>query len=243
MAYLKILLIRHAQSLGNVAGQMEGQSSTALSKRGQAQAQQLKTYLLTQDWPTHIYSSPLLRALQTIKPLITALHQHKHDFRSQQTKALQELHQGIFQGLTWAQAQSQYPDVCAKLLSSLTWQPVPDAESLADARARARSWIKYLLDKHRPGDVIWLVSHEGFLQQLISVVMGCDRTWKIPVPHTALFEFWLASMQYQNQWQQLEGDRFNPEFWQLKRFNDCSHLSRLYHHSASDNAPNSAQTS
>ncbi len=236
MAYLKILFIRHAQSLGNVQGQMEGQYSTALSELGHTQAQQLKAYLTTQDLPTHIYVSSLLRANQTIQPLVTSLQQHNHPFRSQQTDALRELHQGIFQGLTWAEAQSKYPDVCAKLLSSVTWQPVPEAESLVDARARARSWMKHILDKHPPGDVIWAVSHEGFLQQLISVMMGCDRTWRIPIPHTALFEFWLASTQYQNQWQSLQGDRFNPEFWVLKRFNDCSHLTHSDNHTTPDNA-------
>lgn len=239
MAPLKILLIRHAQSLGNVQGQMEGQCSTALSRLGQAQAQQLKAYLMTQDLPTHIYISSLLRASQTIQPLVTSLQQRKHPFRNQQTNALRELHQGIFQGLTWAEAQSKYPDVCEKLLSSMTWQPVPEAESLVDARARARSWMKHILDKHSPGDVIWAVSHEGFLQQLVSVIMGCDRTWRIPIPHTALFEFWLASTQYQNQWQSLQGDRFNPEFWLLKRFNDCSHLRHSPNHATPDNTKTS----
>ncbi len=243
MAHLKILLIRHAQSVGNRQGQMEGQRSTALSKLGHAQAQQLTTYLLTQNLPTHIYSSPLLRARQTIQPAIAALQQSSHRFHSQPTTALQELHQGIFQGLTWAEAQSKYPKICTQLLSSLTWQLVPQAESLVDARARARSWMKHILSQHKPGDVVWAVSHEGFLQQLISVIMGCDRTWKISIPQTALFEFWLASTQYQNQWQQLKDDRFNPEFWLLKRFNDCSHLTADPNHSAPDNSPDNAPTS
>ena len=239
MVHLKILLIRHAQSLGNAQGQMEGQRSTALSELGHTQAQQLKAYLMTQELPTHLYVSSLLRAQQTIQPLITSLQQRKHPFRIQQTNALRELHQGIFQGLTWTEAQLKHPGICAKLLSSMAWQPVPEAESLVDARARARLWLKHVLDKHSPGDVIWAVSHEGFLQQLISVVMGCDRTWRIPIPHTALFEFWLASTQYQNQWQSLQGDRFNPEFWLLKRFNDCAHLT----HSLGHTAPDSAKTS
>lgn len=224
MAHLKILLIRHAQSVGNCQGRMEGQSSTGLSAQGHSQAQQLKRYLLTQDLPTHVYTSPLLRASQTIQPLLRALQQKAHPFCSQQTKALQELHQGIFQGLTWQEAQSKYPDVCTQLLSSLIWQPVPQAESLAAARARAQLWMKYVLDKHQPGDTVWAISHEGFLQQLVAVMMGCDRTWKIPIAHTAIFEFWLASTQHQNQWKQLKDDRFNPEFWLIKRFNDCSHL-------------------
>ncbi len=234
MAYLKLLLIRHAQSLGNLQGQMEGQNSTELSAEGHRQAQQLSHRLAQSELPTHIYSSPLLRASQTTHHLTSELQRLGHPSYSRQTSALQEMHQGVFQGLTWTQAQLQYPEICAQLLSSLIWQPVPQAESLVAARDRARSWVKHILSQHHTGDVIWAVSHEGFLQQLISVVMGCDRTWKIPIAHTAIFEFWLASTLYQNAWhqdawqsqEQTRGnDQFNPECWVLRRFNDYSHLA------------------
>ncbi|MGB3300276.1 MAG: histidine phosphatase family protein [Phormidesmis sp.] len=239
MAYLKLLLIRHAQSLGNLQGQMEGQSSTALSALGQQQAEQLSHSLGQSTLPSHIYSSPLLRASQTTDYLTHGLQHLKHSFKIQKTDALQEMHQGVFQGLTWKQAQYQYPDLCARLLSSLAWQPVPKAESLAAARDRAQLWVNHILSQHRGGDVIWAVSHEGFLQQLIAGVMGCDRTWKIAIAHTAIFEFWLADIphqrldrsqaqsQKQSQKQSLNNNRFNPECWVLRRFNDASHLAHL----------------
>lgn len=230
MAYLKILLIRHAQSIGNVQGLMEGQSSTDLSVEGYAQAARLSEYLVAQDLPTRCYSSSLLRATQTAQVLIERLGRvdasdRPKQIRLEKTEALQELHQGIFQGLTWAQAQASYPDICEQLLSSLSWQPIPQAESLVAARIRAKSWVKHVLKQHQLGDVVWAISHEGFLQQLVAVMMGCDRTWQIRIPHTAVFEFWLASTHHHNQWQQLEGDRFNPEYWILRRFNDCTHLA------------------
>ena len=234
MAYLKLLLIRHAQSLGNLQGQMEGQSSTELSAEGHRQAQQLSGRLAQSELPTHIYTSPLLRASQTTHHLTSELQRLGHPFHSEQISALQEMHQGVFQGLTWAQAQLQYPEVCAQLLSSLTWQPVPQAESLVAARDRARSWVKHILSQHHTGDIVWAISHGGFLQQLISVVMGCDRTWKIPIAHTAIFEFWLVSTPYQNAGHQNAGqsqeetqgnDLFNPEHWVLRHFNDYSHLT------------------
>jgi hypothetical protein len=52
-------------------------------------------------------------------------------------------------------------------------------------------------------------------------MMGCDRTWKISIAHTSIFEFWLC----QSQSPALDGNRFNPEFWRLRRFNDGSHLT------------------
>ncbi len=214
--------MRHAQSLGNCQGRLEGQSSTALSAEGHRQAKRLSQALMTASSPpTHLYSSSLMRATQTAHYLVEALNQRRDRFKYQLDADLQEMHQGIFQGLTWTEAQANYPDICAQLLATLAWQPVPQAESVTAARARSQRWLDRMLSIHHPGDVIWAVSHEGLMQPLISVVMGSDRTWKVPIAHTAIFEFWLAD----TQWQTLSDDRYNPEYWRLHRFNDCTHLS------------------
>ena len=203
--YLQLSLIRHAQSVGNLQQKMEGQSSTELSALGHQQAQKLGQALatsITQHLATQpaltdpnsasydltelslsLYSSPMLRASQTVHHLIQALQAQKREqtayrypirFQNHQSVDLQEMHQGIFQGLTWAQAQAQYPELCDQLLSSRVWQPVPQAESLIEARARAHRWVRHVLNQHQPGEVVWAVSHEGFLQHLIAVIMGCD---------------------------------------------------------------------
>ena len=228
MAYLKILLVRHAQSFGNQGGKMEGQTSTALSQLGQQQAQCLSHRLLTIGHrPSYLYSSPLLRARQTTEAIATALSQDLSQSGQPiacpyycADDALQEMHQGIFQGLTWPQAQAQYPKLCDRLMTDLAWQPVPQAESVSAARSRAHAWINHVLQVHSLGEVVWAVAHEGILQQMIAVLLGCDRTWKFPIAHTAIFEFWLAAKSLET----LTDDRFNPEYWHLHRFNDCAHL-------------------
>lgn len=206
---------------------MEGQSSTALSEKGQQQAQQLGLTLTSSpDLPTHLYSSPLLRAKQTSEAIAAALRPIHHPFIYKETEALKELHPGIFQGLTWPQAEETYPELCEQLMTKLTWQPIPEAETPSAARNRAKSWFKHILNSHVAGDVVWAVSHEGFLQHLISVVMGCDRTWQMRIAHTALFEFWIShpTQIKPNQQASLGEDRFNTEFWIVRRFNDCKHL-------------------
>ena len=239
MSYLKLLLIRHAESVGNVQKKMEGQSSTALSKRGYEQSQQLSEALSSSsDLPTHLYSSPLLRARQTTEAIAHSLTQAGHTFIYKETDALKEIHAGIFQSLTWAQAEAKYPELCAQLMNSMTWQPVPKAETPAMARSRAKAWLKHVLSVHAAGDVVWCVSHEGFLQHLVSVVMGCDRTWQIRMAHTAIFEFWLACPDLPSlpastalpassisQREFLQANYLNNEFWIIRRFNDTQHLS------------------
>lgn len=226
---------------------MEGQQSTPLSHLGQQQALRLSQSLIdpsllapgpspltnplqnpppnplrtTKALPTHLYSSPLLRATQTATALQQTLQTHNHPLSIQHTEDLQEMHPGIFQGLTWAEAIAHYPDLCDRLMTSLEWQPVPQAESLVEARTRAQSWVNQMLSKHAPGDTIWAVSHAGLMLHIIAVIMGCDRTWKVTLPHTTIFEFWLQS----THWQTLGQDRFNPEYWILRRFNDTAHLN------------------
>ncbi len=213
-AYLKLLLIRHAQSLGNAAGMMEGQGSTALSAIGRSQSQRLAAYLGQHyPCPEGLYSSPLQRAIETAQPLASVW-----SCPLGVESSLQEMHQGIFQGLTWAEAQQRYPQLCQRLLSSLDYLPVPGAETQAAAYRRALAWLQVLWQRHGSGGRVVMISHGGFMQQLIRAIMGCDRTWKVAIGHTALFEFWLKQPQSDDL------ARYNPECWQLRCFNSCPHL-------------------
>ncbi|MDA0867269.1 MAG: phosphoglycerate mutase family protein, partial [Cyanobacteria bacterium] len=66
-ASMRILFIRHGESTGNVAGRMAGQSDDGLSPLGCHQSTQLAQWLYTQGWqPSHIYTSSLRRAVETL---------------------------------------------------------------------------------------------------------------------------------------------------------------------------------
>jgi broad specificity phosphatase PhoE len=220
LSYLRLLLIRHAQSAGNEVGRMEGQGSTGLSPLGQWQAHTLGNFLKAQEFaPSHCYSSPLLRATQTAAALVAAWSDQ--GIVVQPVDALQELHQGIFQGLTWAEAVAHYPELCQQLMTHPQYLPVPEAETLVEAQHRVQRWWQQLLVNHQPGDRIWVISHGGLMQYLIAQILGCDRIWQMAIEPTALFEFWLA---------ETDGDathphRLNPEWWKIIRFNTRPHLS------------------
>jgi broad specificity phosphatase PhoE len=121
MAALKLLLVRHGQSQGNGEGRMEGWHSTALTDLGQQQAQRLGQYLAATRWPpTQIYCSPLLRATATLEAMVSGFvgassDSEPADLLPQLATAtvlreeLKENNQGIFNGLTWAEACDRYP--------------------------------------------------------------------------------------------------------------------------------------
>ncbi len=68
MGVTKLYLIRHGQSGGNVDGTFGGHSPTPLSELGKRQAE-ITAKALAQERIDVIYSSDLLRAVQTAEPL------------------------------------------------------------------------------------------------------------------------------------------------------------------------------
>jgi len=227
---------------------MQGHGDFALSKVGEQQAEKLACRLLKGGPPSHVYSSPLKRAAQTtqilmehflVAPLPAAvsdligaeesavdelpdddLRDEPKTIPVQYADELKEFQNGIFQGLTWTEARSRYPQLCRKLEASPDWIQIPEAESLHEARNRAKEFVKRLLEHHRNGDHIWIVTHSWILQHLVSELMGCDRSWRFRSENTAIFEFWVD----QSRWKRTDHSRLNTDLWQVRRFNDSRHL-------------------
>lgn len=250
---LKLLFIRHGESIGNCEKRMAGRSDDRLTATGLEQCRQLGRWLYQQGWqPSHIYSSPLRRAIESVAALITpwswqlpelvpkaakvdtslvghisdqevaAARQATPQFRL--ADQLQEFDMGILTGLTWAEAQQQYPDLCQALVATPNWIPIPDAETPNAGRDRADQFIRQLLDQHSHQDAIWIISHHWIMEHLIASLMGCDRTWQINIPNTGIFEFWLDC----DRWSDAGISSRISDLWQIKHFAACPHLSNNF---------------
>lgn len=245
---LKLLFIRHGESVDNRQQRITGQGESPLTNQGRLQCQQLAQKLHQQNWqPSHVYASPLSRVLASIAELVkpwnwqfspplsgaridnSSLMLEQKTTNYPKTKAppyfaisleLREFDTGILTGLTWLEAQQHYPNLCQALETSLNWVPIPEAETPLAGRDRAARFIQQLLTKHRNGDTVWIVSHHWIMEHLIACLMGCDRTWQLPILNTAVFEFWLD----RDRWSEDGVVRGISDFWQIKRFNDLQHL-------------------
>jgi 2,3-bisphosphoglycerate-dependent phosphoglycerate mutase len=223
MAFLKLLFLRHAESEGNRQGRMLGWAEDDLTETGRSQATALAHRLQAEfEPPTHIYSSPLARAAQTADILVSQMATSE-PIAVQYVEALKELQMGVFTGLTWAEAQIRYPDLCNRLEASLDWLPIPAAETLPESHDRAVQFTQHILTTHRNGDRLWIITHNGILQHLLAAVLGCDRTWRVPANHTALFEFWLDHQR----WSSTGVNRWNSELWKIRHFNCDRHLQNI----------------
>ena len=216
------LMIRHAESVGNREYRIQGRVDYSLSEQGIDQAHALGRFLVEHSpKPTHIYTSSLTRAVHTAEIIRDYWATREDLAQITPLEALQEVENGVLDGLTWAEAQVRQPDLCAALMASTDWIPIPGAESLTACRDRAEAFIQKLIDEHRNQDRIWLVSHGGFLQYLISALLGSDRIWGLAIPPTALFEFELDC----DRWDSKDQNRFNALLWRIRRFNEVPHLS------------------
>ena len=245
---MKLLLIRHGESVGNREARMAGHTADPLTATGHHQVSQLAQWLRQQNWcPTAIYSSPLRRAVETVAGLVTpwgwdaanvlaamidpAISPASLTLTAPSTRhvavhfspALMEFQAGIFTGLTWAEAQAHYPTLCHRLETEPDWLPIPHAETPQQGRDRAQQLIHDLLHRHEPDDALWIISHHWILEHLIAALMGCDRTWQLSIPNTALFEFSLDL----TRWHQATMTRWTSDLWQVRRFGTCPHLSPM----------------
>ena len=83
-----LILIRHGETDWNVAGRYQGQADPTLNNRGLEQAHQLARELRSSPLDV-IYTSPLLRAVQTAKIIMEVL-----DLHLREDSRLMEIHQG-----------------------------------------------------------------------------------------------------------------------------------------------------
>jgi broad specificity phosphatase PhoE len=167
---VEILLVRHAESEGNLRGVMQGQVDYPLSELGRQQAICVADYLQqyhTQK-PDFFLASPLSRAYQTAEIIADKLN-----ISTLPTDPLLvEVSSGIFSGLTWSEALVQYPEICLRFKQLRDWSAVPEGESKQDLWARAKLFLENLSQQYAPQARGVVVTHGGFIRAILGVVAG-----------------------------------------------------------------------
>jgi len=196
-----VILVRHAESEGNVGGMIQGWTDLRLTAVGEAQAQ-LVARRLAGEPVAAVYTSPLYRARETARPIASALG---HGLIEEPD--LRERYYGQAQGLTWTQAAERWP--LGEASYHRDWaMAVPEVESLAGLRRRAVGVVNGLLDRHVDETVV-CVSHGGTLVQIIAHLFGLpEDVWpRIRMSNTSLTI--------------VEGDSTRPV---VRTLNDICHL-------------------
>lgn len=214
---MRLIFVRHAESLGNADGLLQGRTDYELSDTGRQQAELLYQRFRKEGFePTHVYSSPQSRAAQTAD-----IVSRSWDHPIAHWDELMEHDMGVFSGLTWAEIAQKFPDMAAEFQLNRDWDIVKGAETSGQRRARGRRVVDKLLSGHANDDVILMFTHGGIMGHMLASLMGTDRTWGLGVRNTAVFDF---SVDAQRWWRNDHATYHNTELWRVHRFNDSSHL-------------------
>jgi len=163
----RLFLVRHGATDATEEGRFSGSTGAELSEDGRRQAARLGERLAQQNI-THIYSSPLSRALDTAG--IIAGH---CGLEPVTREGLREIGHGHWEGLTREEVERQF----AKEYDE--WQADPftfapaGGESGVAVLARALPVIRELITLHA-GAQLLVVSHKATLRLLLSSLLGFD---------------------------------------------------------------------
>lgn len=165
METTRLYLVRHGQSAGNAEGRFGGHGPTPLSELGKQQAA-LTAHSLAKEKINVIYSSDLLRAVQTAEPLAKLL-----DIEINPTKDFRERHVGVLEGLTFDEAKAQFPKDYFALVNREVAHIITDGESYRQLLDRTTETLNRLLRKHR-GEKIVIFAHTGTICFLTLYLLG-----------------------------------------------------------------------
>jgi broad specificity phosphatase PhoE len=152
----KLFLVRHGQSAGNAEGRFGGHSPTPLSKLGFEQAE-LTAKALSKEKIDVIYSSDLLRAVQTAEPLAKLIGREIIT-----STAFRERNVGVLEGLTFDESKQAYPDDYYALVNRNIHHVITKGESYTHLLDRITVELRNIVQAHR-GHRIAVFTHTGAL--------------------------------------------------------------------------------
>lgn len=178
---MRLLLIRHGQSVGNAAGIIQGHTEFALTELGQTQAK-VTAVRLAREKVDRIATSPLLRAMQTAASVASALA-----LPVEEEPALREYDMGQASGLTGAEIRERFPHVLdAYSRGERATFPGEEGRDVFAAR------IGTFLERVRESDeTVVAVAHGGVISAVCYEILGIDtrRRGIFQVANCSITEF------------------------------------------------------
>jgi broad specificity phosphatase PhoE len=164
---IRILLIRHGETDFNLTHHFQGRIDIPLNKEGKNQAQALA--LALKDEPlTAIYSSPLIRAMETAQT-IKVFHPLTPFLKEE---GLIEMDLGKFDGMQANDWGSQHQDFYKIWRTIPSRVKMPGGESLQEVQVRAINTLDRITKLYSPGSTLLLCSHNFVNRTIICHALG-----------------------------------------------------------------------
>ncbi len=178
---IRLYLVRHGETDGNVQQWYQGSTDVPLNARGIAQAKCLSQFLK----PVHfdgIYSSTLQRAKMTAEIIAKP-----HGLDVQAYDELREINFGVWEGHTYQEITEKWPGEIEAFYDSDGKLPAHGGESFLEVEQRITAKTKDILSHHKDGDTVLIASHGASIRCLLFGLLGLDlkRIWCFQQYNTA----------------------------------------------------------
>jgi len=158
-----VYLARHGESDWNASNRFQGHSDRPLTELGRKQARALADLVAAEDVET-IYSSPLLRALETARIVAT-----RTGLEITTRDDLREVDTGSWSGLSRAEVKERFPEGFERWISGgAGWE---DGESYDQMAERVLEALREIAAAHPDGRVL-IVSHGGPIRAIQAAANG-----------------------------------------------------------------------
>ena len=162
---MKVFLIRHGETTGDIENRYGGNYDDHLTKRGREQLRETAMKLTGKEIQI-IFTSPLMRAKES-----TEIIQQEIGGPIEIVEDIQERNYGVLAGLTKQEALEKYPE--AVEAHSNPENTDPDGESLTDFQNRTLEAFKKIFSKNY--STVAIISHGGPLKQILKYL-------NLPIP-------------------------------------------------------------
>jgi broad specificity phosphatase PhoE len=164
---MKLYFVRHGESQANVLRVISNRGMVhGLTERGKQQAAALATELIgAQVW--RIYSSPLLRAVQTAEILSQAIRSPLEI-----TDALREFDCGIAEGRSDEAAWAMHQQVFREWFENKNWDArIEQGESFIDMRNKFVPFIERVIRENSNDDNLVFVMHGAIIVCMLPLIL------------------------------------------------------------------------
>ncbi len=188
----RIFLVRHGETDWNQTHRFQGRVDMPLNDEGKKQADALA--LTLKDEPLiAIYSSPLLRAIETAR-LIKEFHPSTPLFEE---GGLTEMDLGEFDGMEAGYWAAHYQDFLKTWRSTPACLRMPGGESLQEVKMRAIDTLERIAKLYPSGGSLLLCSHNFVNRSILCHAMGfpLDRFREVQQDVAALNILYLHGQQ------------------------------------------------
>ena len=162
---MKLILVRHGETLSNRENRVQGITDTELSDYGRIQARRLAESLRSEPLDG-IISSPLKRAYQTAQA-ISKFHKATIEIESN----LQEMNHGDFENVTIAELKEKHLTFLNQWFSDPASVAMPNGESLCDLQIRAWGAIEKIIENSKN---ILVVSHGMTIMTILCKIKNLE---------------------------------------------------------------------